>query len=57
MGDLLGDYIGCRKPPKNKLDTLLLKQKKLPVMDITGIFFRIRTQVTACVDFIDHFLF
>ena len=24
-----------------KLDTLLLKQKKLPVLDITGFFFRI----------------
>ena len=30
-----------------KLDTLLLKQKKRPVLDITGFFFRIRTQVTA----------
>jgi hypothetical protein len=30
-----------------KLDTLLLKQKNLPVLDITGFFFRIRTQVTA----------
>ena len=29
-----------------KLDTLLLKQKNLPVLDITGYFFRIRTQVT-----------
>ena len=29
-----------------KLDTLLLKQKNLPVLDITGFFFRIRTQVT-----------
>ena len=26
-----------------KLDTLLLKQKNLPVLDITGFFFRIRT--------------
>jgi hypothetical protein len=25
----------------------LLKQKNLPVLDITGFFFRIRTQVTA----------
>jgi hypothetical protein len=33
----------------NKLDTLLLKQKNLPVLDITGFFFRIRTQVTALV--------
>jgi hypothetical protein len=30
-----------------KLDTLLLKQKNLTVLDITGFFFRIRTQVTA----------
>ena len=30
-----------------KLDTLLLKQKKLPVLDITGFFYHIRTQVTA----------
>ena len=30
-----------------KLDTLLLKQKNVPVLDITGFFFRIRTQVTA----------
>jgi hypothetical protein len=29
-----------------KLDTLLLKQKNLPALDITGFFFRIRTQVT-----------
>jgi hypothetical protein len=26
-----------------------LKQKNLPVLDITGFFFRIRTQVTALV--------
>jgi hypothetical protein len=32
-----------------KLDTLLLKQKKLSVLDITGFFFHIRTQVTALV--------
>jgi hypothetical protein len=32
-----------------KLDTLLLKQKKLPVLDLTGFFFRIRTQVKALV--------
>ena len=32
-----------------KLDTLLLKQKNLPVMDITSCFFRIRTQVMATV--------
>jgi hypothetical protein len=32
-----------------KLDTLLLKQKNLPVLDITGFFFRIRTQLTALV--------
>jgi hypothetical protein len=32
-----------------KLDTLLLKQKNLPVLDITGFFIRIRTQVTALV--------
>jgi hypothetical protein len=32
-----------------KLDTLLLKQKNLPVLDIMGFFFRIRTQVTALV--------
>jgi hypothetical protein len=31
------------------LDTLLLKHKKFPVLDITGIFFRIRTQVTTLV--------
>jgi hypothetical protein len=31
------------------LDTLLLKQKNLPVLDITGFFYRIRTQVTALV--------
>ena len=30
-----------------KLDTLSLKQKNLPVLDITDFFFRIRTQVTA----------
>jgi hypothetical protein len=30
-----------------KLDTLLLKQKNLAVLDITGFFFCIRTQVTA----------
>ena len=30
-----------------KLDTLLLKQKNLPELDITGFFFRIRTPVTA----------
>ena len=28
-----------------KLDTLLLKQTKLPVLDITGFFFRVHTQV------------
>jgi hypothetical protein len=32
-----------------KLDTLLLKQKHLPVLDITSFFFRIRIQVTALV--------
>jgi hypothetical protein len=32
-----------------KLDTLLLKQKNLPVLDITGFFFRIRAQVTTLV--------
>jgi uncharacterized integral membrane protein len=32
-----------------KLDTLLLKQKKFPVLDITGFFFYIRTLVTALV--------
>jgi hypothetical protein len=32
-----------------KLDTLLLKQKNFPVLDITGFFFRIRIQVTALV--------
>jgi hypothetical protein len=32
-----------------KLDTLLLKQKNLPVLDITGFFFRMLTQVTALV--------
>ena len=32
-----------------KLDTLLLKQKNLPVLDITGFYFRIRTQVMAFV--------
>ena len=30
-----------------KLDTLLLKQKNLPVLDITGFFFRMSTQVKA----------
>ena len=30
-----------------KLDTLLMKQKNLPVLDITGFVFRIRTRVTA----------
>ena len=30
-------------------DTLLLKQKNLPVLDIMGFFFLIRTQVTALV--------
>jgi hypothetical protein len=29
-----------------KLDTLLLKQKNLLVLDITGFFFRMSTQVT-----------
>jgi hypothetical protein len=29
------------------LDTLLLKQNKLPVLDITGFFFRMSTQVKA----------
>jgi hypothetical protein len=33
----------------DKLDTLLLKQKNLPVLDIMGFFFRIRTQVTTLV--------
>ena len=32
-----------------KLDTLLLKQKKRPVLDITGFFFYIHTQVTTLV--------
>ena len=32
-----------------KLDTLLLKQKNLSVLDLTGFFFRIRTQVKALV--------
>jgi hypothetical protein len=32
-----------------KLNTLLLKQNNLSVLDITGFFFRIRTQVTALV--------
>jgi hypothetical protein len=32
-----------------KLDTLLLKEKNLPVLDITGFFVRICTQVTALV--------
>jgi hypothetical protein len=32
-----------------KLDTLLLKQKNMPVLDITGFFFLIRTQVTALI--------
>jgi hypothetical protein len=32
-----------------KLDTLLLIQKKLPILDIMGFFFRIRTQVKALV--------
>jgi hypothetical protein len=30
-----------------KLDTLLLKQNNLPVLDITGFFFRFRTQDIA----------
>ena len=30
-----------------KLDTLLLKQNNLPVLDITGFFFRMSTQVKA----------
>ena len=30
-----------------KSNTLLLKQKKLPVLEITGFFFSIRTQVKA----------
>ena len=30
-----------------KLDTLLLKQKNLPVFDITGFLFRMSTQVKA----------
>ena len=32
-----------------KLDTLLLKEKKLPILDVTGFFFRIRTRVMAMV--------
>ena len=32
-----------------KLDTLLLKRKNLPVLDIMSFFFRIRTQVPALV--------
>ena len=32
-----------------KLDTLLLKQKNFLVLDITGFFFCIRTQMTALV--------
>jgi hypothetical protein len=32
-----------------KLDTLLLKQKNLPVLDITGFFFRIRTSAFTWV--------
>jgi hypothetical protein len=32
-----------------KLDTLLLKQNSLPVLDITEFFFRIRTQVAVCL--------
>ena len=32
-----------------KLNTLLMKQKNFPVLDITSFFFRIRTQVTALV--------
>jgi hypothetical protein len=35
--------------PLYKLDTLLLKQKNVPVLDITSFFFRIRSQVTALV--------
>jgi hypothetical protein len=34
-----------------KLDTLLLKQKNLPVLDIPGFFFRMSTQVKAEVLF------
>ena len=30
-----------------KLDTLPLKQKKLPVLDITGFFFRVGTRVKS----------
>jgi amino acid transporter len=32
-----------------KLDTLLLKQKNLPVLDIMGFFFRMSTRRSNCV--------
>jgi hypothetical protein len=32
-----------------KLDTLLSKEKNLPVLDATDLFFRIRTQMTTLV--------
>ena len=40
-------YIFSTKLLLYKLNTLLLKQMNFPVLDITGFFFRIRTQVTA----------
>ena len=42
-------YIFSRTLLLYKLDTLLLKQMNFPVLDITGFFLRIRTQVTALV--------
>ena len=38
-----------------KLDTLLLKEKNLPVLDITGFFFRMSTQVKAVLDITGFF--
>ena len=37
-----------------KLDTLLLKQMNLPVLNITGLFFRMSTQVKAEVLLFPH---
>jgi hypothetical protein len=43
VGFVLREYIFI------KLDTLLLKQMNFPVLDLTGFFYRICTQVTALV--------
>ena len=37
-----------------KLYTLLLKQKNLPVLDITGFFFRIRTHAEKETSYIQY---